>query len=473
MRTSLRLTVLPLVFLSVGLALAAERGAPDPRVRPVRIEILFDRLSFPRLDPMQPSASATCDLDWDLTAAGPDGRPVVYRGSDHDGPLAMRFTGERGYLMGFHPEKMALGTLSVRVRVAFGYYRTPEGGGTAAWRQGEQTLAGSFAIGKSTGLVRMLVRLADEKPGPREVASGLTWPVSLVLDAGNVYFRDDWTLSAVVKKVAKTGGPVTVLSGGISSSHRGTENLFRDGTALYGDFGDFDVNTIFQVPTAGGPLQQAVVTGGGNLVGVSAGGLFYSSGFSTVYRIPLAGGPAAYAFGGYFVRGHAADDSGVYFVNYGDRILRRYDPATRAVTTIIAGNASEGAPFLDRENVFLQTADGLKRVAKAGGPVTQLVVSGTISGAASDGKHVYFFDSDRVKRVPVAGGPIQDLAPAKGWVAPADLAVDDEYVYWADKSAGMGAGKIMRLAKSAGGAAPAPLPEKLAVGPEVKVAALR
>jgi hypothetical protein len=162
--------------------------------------------------------------------------------------------------------------------------------------------------------------------------------------------------------------------------------------------------------------------------------------------VPAGGGASTQLAAGVWVRSSAIDANAIYFVNYNDKDVKRFDLATNQMTSLISGNSSEGGVFIDSNNVYLNIAGSIKQVAKSGGTVTTLVNTGTAHGYTSDGSFVYFVDGASLQQVPLSGGAIQTLAtvPA-GQIT--SIAVDANYIYWADLSSGGGAGQILRMPK--------------------------
>ena len=120
--------------------------------------------------------------------------------------------------------------------------------------------------------------------------------------------------------------------------------------------------------------------------------------------------------------------------------------ATGTVSTLISGNDGEGSIFADAKNVYFNLAGNIKVVSKNGGTVTTLVPTGNADGRLSDGTSVYFEENGMIKTIPVGGGAVADLIPVpNGGIA--GFAIDDNFIYWTDRSCGAGASKIWRRSK--------------------------
>lgn len=142
-------------------------------------------------------------------------------------------------------------------------------------------------------------RIRKDGTGREALAQSLSGPVSLVLDANDVFFSESGVgtgnSSRGVRRVAKSGGSVTQ----VQSTH--VADVITQSTTdiyFYGASGDFQQSGIFRVPKGGGSVQLVAADdffaiGGGPKV---FNEFVYFVAFDlgdfadTLYRVPLTGG---------------------------------------------------------------------------------------------------------------------------------------------------------------------------------------
>ena len=282
------------------------------------------------------------------------------------------------------------------------------------------------------------------------IADGLNDPWALALGGADVYFIDNTSNNGIVKKVPTIGGTVTTLITGAtiydSGSYRGVGALQVAGENIYGHYGGYGSLNIFRAPKIGGALSTIVSPSGGGFIGVIGSDLFYLSGFTALNRIPAAGGASVQLFSGRWIRSSAVDGGSIYFVQYSNKDVLRYDIATASLSTLISGNSAEGGIIIDATYVYLSVGGSIKRVSKGGGAVTTLLSGSDASARVSDGVFVYFTEGNYIKTVPVAGGAVTNLISVPAGSVNS-MAVDSTWIYWADTTGGAGAGKIFKRAK--------------------------
>lgn len=283
------------------------------------------------------------------------------------------------------------------------------------------------------------------------LASGLNAPGNLVLDGTDVYFADSTSTDGIVKKVPNSGGTITTLITGATlfdgGVYRGVSALQVAGGNFYGHYGGYNILNIFSAPKAGGALSTIIAPGNGSsFVGVIGSNLYYLSGFTALNRIPAAGGASVQLFPGHWIRSSAFDSDSIYFVQYSNKDVLRYDIATASLSTLISGNSTEGSIIIDANYVYLSGGGSIKRVSKGGGAVTTLVSGSDANARVSDGVFVYFTEGNYIKTVPVAGGAVTNLISAPAGSVNS-MAVDSTWIYWTDTMDGTGAGKIFKSAK--------------------------
>jgi hypothetical protein len=120
-------------------------------------------------------------------------------------------------------------------------------------------------------------------------------------------------------------------------------------------------------------------------------------------------------------------------------------PGLPGLVTLAAGQTCPWGMAIDATSVYWTTcgdptSGNVLKVPKAGGDIVTLAAGDRLSGIAVDGTSVYWvagtFDasSGAIMKVPVGGGTPTTLTSRPG--APAHLAVDASYVYWAEQMPG-------------------------------------
>ncbi len=182
-------------------------------------------------------------------------------------------------------------------------------------------------------------------------------------------------------------------------------------------------------------------------------------------KLPLTGGTPA-KIGKTFVFGDAAlvtDGAYLYFGDYKDgqgRLLKSLLDGTKVEAIASSGKDSISVLAVDSANAYWLSLGAILKAPLTGGPVTTLIDDvgvGNVWGLASDGSHLYFTDRNNfrsddantgaVRRVAVDGGRVETVA-ANLRGRPWGIALDDTHVYWVI-NAERGGG-IMRIPKSGG-----------------------
>ena len=402
-----------------------------------------------------------------LTAVPAYGYLFDHWGGDASGttnPLAIAMTGNKAVTATFISNQpnytitataapVAGGTVSGAGVFASGttvqLVATPASGyGFTSWSEGATTASTNANYSFVATADRALV--ANFQIAPTLVADTLSNPGSLVLDGSDVYFTDNTANDGVIKRVSNSGGTVaTLVTGAVlydSGAYRGVDKLQVLSGSLYGQYGGYQTLNLFSAPQAGGALTTIASPSGGGFIGVIGTDAFYSSGFNTLNRKPVGGGSAVPLSSGHYIRSSAFDSSYIYFVEYSDKSVMKYDIGANATSPLISGNSTEGAIFIDATNVYLNIDGSIKEVGKAGGTVTTLVSSTAATGYVSDGSFVYFVENGSIKSIPTGGGAASNVTSVPtGSVT--SITADSSSVYWTDTSGGAGAGKIWKRAK--------------------------
>ena len=294
---------------------------------------------------------------------------------------------------------------------------------------------------------RALPTSASPPPAPILIATNLAGPGFMVLDGNYLYFGDSSSTDGMIKSVPRSGGTVTTLLTGLSTSESRLPDFVVTNGTIYGGYGGYNGYHIFSAPTTGGTVTHIIFTTGGNFIGVANSLIYYGSDFNYINSVTTSGANPTQLVSGIWVRGKAVDADAIYFCDYFSKDLRKYSFASGTVTPLVTGNPSEVGVFIDANNVYFNTGGGnIEAVPNGGGTVTTLVSSGTANGYASDGVNVFYVDNNVIKSIPVSGGTPTTLIsiPANSL---SDIVVDDTYIYWNDTSGGAGAGSIWRMVK--------------------------
>jgi hypothetical protein len=218
---------------------------------------------------------------------------------------------------------------------------------------------------------------------PLVLASGLTYPVSVAVDATSVYWID---FGGLHKEPSGGGAPVLLSSTG------GEALLIRGGSA-YWTTGD----TIQTVPVTGGATTM-LVSGIAPLArAIAADAMFvYWASAAGIVRMPLAGGPTTtLATNQQNVTAIAVDSTNVYWAT-----------------------------------VFSASATVMKAPLTGGSPVMLAPAINSVAALAVDSSFVYWADLDGINAVPLAGGSPTTLAGTTSGTSPLGLTIDPSNAYW-------------------------------------------
>jgi hypothetical protein len=115
------------------------------------------------------------------------------------------------------------------------------------------------------------------------VISGILQPRTLLLDGSDIIFATE-SLTGTIERVAKTGGPATVLA----TNQPVARALHKDATNLY--FSLFSGNGVATMPLSGGTPTMLATAGLVSDIAVDGTDLFYASQqFDGVYKIDTMG----------------------------------------------------------------------------------------------------------------------------------------------------------------------------------------
>ncbi len=289
-------------------------------------------------------------------------------------------------------------------------------------------------------------------PGPVALAQGGSgWGIAV--DATAVYWTET---GGEVKTVGLGGGAVTTLATGLTNP----QAIAVDATSVY--FADNSVSgTLQKVPLNGG---TAVTLASGlfqvTAIAVDATSVYWveNNQPGAVKMVGLAGGSVTtLASNLYAPIGIAVDANAVYWTESNGAVrkapLMIAAGGTRVVTTIATG-VGAGLLALDATNVYFPSGTGVARVGKNGG-IASVLASGQPNaayGIAVDASNVYWVEQSTmasiqdgaVKKVSLASSAVTTITTlASGLAFPKCIAVDGSSVYWTE-NAGMSPKKISK-----------------------------
>lgn len=226
---------------------------------------------------------------------------------------------------------------------------------------------------------------------------------------------------------------------------------------------------VYKFPQSGG--APALLASDPNLPArllLDGGDLYWTSTFgNAIVKVPTAGGSTSSVYTNE-VQPWGLDKIGgtLVWTSNGatNRIRAAILPGAPVDLTTSTGTATE-LVVADNSVFFMNLPSGLDEICStplAGGPVTVLATTNISSlvgnaGLAVDSTHVYWATgltsaAGYVARVPRTGGAVEILAPMQD--EPTDVAVDGNYVYWAEQGDWTPptppTGKIRRMLKTGG-----------------------
>lgn len=291
---------------------------------------------------------------------------------------------------------------------------------------------------------------------PVTLATGQATPTLITADDTSLYFTSFvYANAGAVLKLAKSGGPTTVLASG--------QTLPR---AIAIDASDvYWANTGTEAPNAADGAIMKVPLGGGTptvvasgqaspaLIALDASNVYWTTYYGgTVMRAPKAGGPSETLVSGQQrPTGIAVDDTHLYFAttpSFLDGQVFSMPLAGGPPTSLAQGEHDPVYIALDGQRIYWLTSLELRaRSLTAPTPTATLAPTGGIpTVVVVDATAAYFtsgFDasSGSVWKVPLNGAP--PVVLATGQDKPAGLVADASTLYWCNA----GSGTIMKLAK--------------------------
>lgn len=291
-----------------------------------------------------------------------------------------------------------------------------------------------------------------EASGVITLATGLSNPNSIVVDATSVYWTDYG--SGTVKKVSTNGGSVTTLVSGLYSP----SGIALDNNYVYfGEYVGNDASNIKKVPKTGGTVTT-LASGVSSVSGIAVDGanVYWTDYYGgKIQKVPIGGGSVTtIASGSNSPAGIVVDNINAYWTEFINPGTVRKVPLSGGAAITLANNSNTPGIATDGVNVYWTetvTVNGkVNKVSVNGGTVTALA-SGLYYpwDVAVDAANAYWVENTSngaVKQVPLNGGSVTVLA--SGLAEPVAIAIDNAYVYWIERNGGgTGSGTLKKVAK--------------------------
>jgi hypothetical protein len=277
------------------------------------------------------------------------------------------------------------------------------------------TSAGAYIAGSSftvTGTVPPSVFWTEHNPGGAikalaksggvitTLAGGLEYPTNLTEDSSNLYWIEYDSISrttGALRKMSKSGGTITTLVSNLSYLVN-SDQLATDGSYVYW----LTVTSLSKVSVNGGTVTT-LASGNrfGNALAIDSTYAYYF-GDGNLYKVPLAGGSATtlatgvtYSMTGFSI---AVDGSNVYWTDNtnfaGSGVLNKVSLSVGTVTTL-ASNLNTGSLDIDSSKIYLFDYSGgtgyLQSIPKAGGSFTTLATGLSTADSALDGSGIFYW----------------------------------------------------------------------------------
>lgn len=290
-------------------------------------------------------------------------------------------------------------------------------------------------------------------PGPETLASGLTSPWDIALDASYVYWIEQNTPGAL-RRMLKSGGTVTTLATDLEYP---TALTLANGY-LYFIETDYNAQSrIRRIPLTGGTPELVVNTSYGavqNQLRHDGTRLFFHDYDQIPAGMKKSAPLGANVTASVIVQDQDqlslaldVDSTYLYFFNNQNRQILRVPKGGGPITVL--GNGIANATRVFGSTLYF-IADGVNAIPITGGTprrlASRVVPTSLAYDLAVDGSHVYWIEyteGGSVNRVPVGGGEVTTYSQHGNSIG---IEVDNTHVYWAENWGGS-AGMIRRALK--------------------------
>lgn len=288
--------------------------------------------------------------------------------------------------------------------------------------------------------------LVDTTPAPAvpiSLAAGVAGPSGLAADTTTAYWSDLST--GTIKKAAVSGGAVTTLVSGLSTTAPNTMAVGWNYVFWT------DLSGAIKRVSIGGGTVTTLASGLNNPTNIAVGSMyvFWTEASGALKRVSYNGGtPTTLATGlGTSISSLAYDGgSWLYWADQSAGTIKRVGTGGGIIATVKTGLNSPCCLVVDSTNVYVteRIAGGsIKKILACDGTVT-ILATGLNSPCClvKDSSNVYWTEMGAVKKVSLNGGTVTTLA--SGLTNPYGIAINTTNVIWTDGSNG---GSIVTMTK--------------------------
>lgn len=200
-------------------------------------------------------------------------------------------------------------------------------------------------------------------------------PFSIAADATDVYWLD--AADATVRRTPRAGGPSQILA--TAQPSQGLAGVALDGGAVYfTSYDDHGRGVIRRVSRWGGPVQTLATAVNPTAIAVDAWFVYVADasvlgGNNTIVRVPKLGGATITIAIGEDALGLVADGSNLYWKRFWTGDVRRGSKWITGATTLAPDGGGWGDLAVDASYVWWTTGPVLHRTSKVAGVNDQVV----------------------------------------------------------------------------------------------------